>query len=307
MNFPLRQRKRQGRSKWLVLAILLPVLSGCDAQTADTGSFAPYSLAPPPEAVIGDLGGVPVSIPREYARLVEYEGDPHWLEKPKGAKPVRTFESKLTSFGILAHYPDMKPLSKETQESYRTTRFRDSEWISMGVVAGSNLRFGNDPLDRPYESRVPGHEPHPFFTYEQLPMVHGMTPYQAVKDIGPNLILDDENRSHSAYNHILYFARENDKIVAFIKCGSGLAAAPGGTKTCEHHFVFWPEMKAQAELRYAPDFLPNWRSYQASYRALLLGFRVDLGANPQPVPSLKRSTRCQQLFRQSSLRVFARL
>lgn len=246
--------------RWLTLVLALWVLSGCDAQTANAEtSSAPYSLSPPDTAVIGDLGGVPVSIPREYARLVEYEGDPHWLEKRTGPPPVRTFESKLTSFGILAHYPDMKPLTKENNESYRKTKFGDSEWIDVGVFARVNLRFKDDPLERAFESWAPGREPRPSNTYERLPVIHGLTPFKAIKDLGVNLALDDENRRHSRYNHILYIARENAKIVAFIKCGSGLASAPGGTKTCEHHFVLWPEMSAQAQLSYANGLLPHWR------------------------------------------------
>ena len=205
--------------RWLTLVLVLWVLSGCDGEVANAEtSSAPYSLSPPVTAVIGDLGGVPVSIPREYARLVEYEGDPHWLEKRTGPPPVRTFESKLTSFGIVAHYPDMKPLMKENYESYQKNRFRDREWIDMGILAGSNLHFKEDKFERPYEFIVPGQELHRFYTYQQLSMVHGLTPYKAIKDIRLDLILDQENRCHSRYNHILYIARDNDKIAAFIRC-----------------------------------------------------------------------------------------
>lgn len=153
----------------------------------------------------------------------------------------------------------------------------------MGVFAGSNLRFLGDTLDRPYESNVPGHEPYPFFTYAPMPRVHGLTPYKAIKNIDADLLLDDENRRHSSLNHILYFARENGRVIAFIRCGSGLTSAPGGTHTCRHHFVLWPEMNAQVQLSYADGLLPHWREYQAGYRALLLGFRLNPTADSQPV------------------------
>lgn len=217
-------RTKQATGRWLALVLALCALSGCDVQSANADpSGAPYSTSPPASDVVGDLGGVPVSIPRAYARLVEYEGDPHWLEKRKGPPPVRTFGSKLTSFGIVAHYPDMKPLSKENYESYRKTKFRDSEWIHMGVLAGSSLIFRDDPLERPYESLVPGHEPHVSNTYERLPAIYGLTPYKAVKDLGIDLVLDEENRNHSGLNHVLYFYRDDSgKIATFIKCSSGL-------------------------------------------------------------------------------------
>lgn len=248
-------RAKRATGRWLTLALALWVLSGCDARNANVDTSAGVdSPRLPSSDVIGDLGGVPVLVPREYAPRAEYEGDPNRLEKGKEPPPVRTFESKLTRLGIIARYPD----------------------IDVNVVAGSNLGFRGDSLERPYESNVPGHEPYPIFSYELLPTVHGLTPYKAIRSIDGNLFLDDESRRHGSLNHILYFARgDNGKIEALIKCASGIASAPGATRTCEHHFVLWPEMNAQVQLSYADGLLPHWREYQASYRTLLLGFRVN--------------------------------
>lgn len=144
----------------------------------------------------------------------------------------------------------------------------------MGVSAGVNLHMREKSLERPYEFNADS-ELNQFNTYERLPEVHGLTPYRATKNLSTNIVLDDERREHSSLNHVLYFARDEDhKIVAFIKCGSGLTSVPGGTHTCQHRFVLWPEMKAEAELAYADGLLPNWREYQARYRELLLGFRL---------------------------------
>ena len=48
-------------------------------------------------SIIGELGGVPVSIPKPYAHFVEYENDPHFLKPRKGEPPKRTYQSKLRS------------------------------------------------------------------------------------------------------------------------------------------------------------------------------------------------------------------
>jgi len=58
-------------------------------QLADSWVFKENKVGP----VIGDLGGIPVSIPQPIARFVEYEGDPHFLEPRKGSTPIRTFQS----------------------------------------------------------------------------------------------------------------------------------------------------------------------------------------------------------------------
>lgn len=262
------------RFRLLVSALSMVAFSGCGAKTATPGSKTAYSPDSFAADVVGDLGGVPVLIPGAYARLVEYEGDPHWLERRNGPPPVRTVESKLASFGILARYPDMKPLTKEEDAGYRRTKFKGSEWIRVSVFAGSRFYLKDKGLDRPYEFKVPGQEPHRSYAYDQMPTSHGLTPYRATKNHLLDLNLEDQNPDHSFYNHILYFAREHGRIVAVIRCGTGATSTFGGTHTCQHRFLLWPQMKAEVELSYADGLLSNWRKYQESFRTLLLGFRV---------------------------------
>lgn len=260
----------------LALPLSLPLLWACDGPSARTRQATLALPSIPVNAVVGDLGGAPVVIPREHARRVEYEDDPPWPGAPgDGPAAVRDYESKLASFSLVAHYPDMQPLTKRTAESYRQVRRRDAEWIDVSVVAGSKLRLSKDESFKyPYETKVPGSEWHRFYDYERLPMLHGLSPFKATRERGLDLVLDDENRDHNLYNHTLYFAYEGSRIVAFIRCRSGLSLEPGGTNTCRHHFMLWPEMKAEAQLSYSEDLLPRWRDYQDHYRDLLLGFRV---------------------------------
>lgn len=261
--------------RWLGLALVpaLPMLWGCDTRTEDTEPVAPDGWSAPATAVVGELGGVPVSIPRDYARLVEYEGDP--MSERAGFPSEHNYQSKLKSFNVIAHFPDMTPVTRENYNSYRKRDIYDSGWMEFTVAAGPALNFTEDKFEHPYEYRVPGNEWHRFYAYEQLPMIHGLTPYRATRDLGLDLTLDDNNRSHGAYNHTLYFARdENNKIMAVIRCGSGLTPEPGGRHICQHDFVLWPEMKAELRLRYDPSMLSRWRAYQNRYRELVLGFRV---------------------------------
>jgi hypothetical protein len=87
---------------------------------------------------IGDLGGLPVSIPPRIARFVEYEGDPHFLEPRHGPRPVRTFESKLRSFGFEVRFPDMALVHDETPEQKREIHSFNTMWLSVGV----SVEFG---------------------------------------------------------------------------------------------------------------------------------------------------------------------
>lgn len=276
----------------LVALGLASVLLGCRAETQSrVASALPYSLSPPPQAVVGDLGGVPVAIPREYARLVEYDGDPHWLAQRKGPPPVRDNTSKLVSFGILVHLPTMKPLTKDNEEAYQKRGRRDVEWLNSSISAGSVFYKGEDSFPDPYTSDIPGREFYKRFDYESVPDMHGMKAWRATREIALDLVLDDLNRRHSMSNHHLYFGYEGEKIIALIKCGSGLTSAPGGRNLCSHSFVLWPEIKAEVEMQYSVDILSDWRINQQKMRDLMLSFRMQPAkANTVPLSGQPAAT-----------------
>jgi hypothetical protein len=269
-----------------IIGLFIPLLCGLSACKADVPTqFAPYSLAPPAETVVGDLGGVPVSIPRDYVRLVEYEGDPHWLEKRKDPPPKRTFDSKIVSFALLIHQPTLKPLTKDNWSAYNKRGFGDNEWMDASVHAGAALNFNSLKMfTNPYTYRQPGHEVYSKpYEYEPLHDVHGLKAWRATRNIvlTPQIVLDDNNRKHSMYNHHLYFAYDNKgKITNYIKCGSGLTSSPGGLNMCEQYFVLWPDMKTQVKINYLAEMLPNWRLYQQQFRALVLSFRTQPDVKP---------------------------
>jgi hypothetical protein len=287
----------------LLILVVLFGLTACKAES--TTQFAPYSLAPPSGAVIGDLGGVPVSIPREYVRLVAYDGDPNWLEKRTGPAPARTFESKLTSFGIMVHQPTMKPLTKENQSAYEKRGRWDTEWVEAGVLAASSLYsdFTNTTdFTRPYSwawaipDAKTGEKLNSSTVYASAESVHGLKAWRATKETftSPPIILDDNNRDHSMYNHHLYFGYEDGVPIALIKCGSGLASVPGGLKTCHQRFYMLPEMKAHVSIAYRPEMLQHWRLYQQQFKELLLSFKTipsvttsTLSASQQPSVAVK--------------------
>ena len=80
------------------------LFSGCsDASTAINNIKEGNSMqddSVQKDIIIGDLGGVPVEMPRDSVRLVEYNGDPDWGESFEGAVPERTYDSKISSFVV---------------------------------------------------------------------------------------------------------------------------------------------------------------------------------------------------------------
>lgn len=133
--------------------------------------------------IIGDLGGVPVDIPKELVRLVEYDGDPDWGEIRKGAVPERTYQSKINSFGFDIRYTDSviyDGIGGKISEEYDAQKnLPDSPWVSVGINSGNRYhsaggihRMGNDRINNDTYPR------HPVFKYEKLPeLQYGLEVY----------------------------------------------------------------------------------------------------------------------------------
>lgn len=107
---------------------------------------------------IGDLGGMPVKIPRHMAEMLEYDGDPGWAPAPDWLPPVRTFESKMNSFGFYVRFPDGATLdSRERREEKRLVPPWEDKWIDVGVASSKHYP-GHGFLNRYVASRLHSHE-----------------------------------------------------------------------------------------------------------------------------------------------------
>jgi hypothetical protein len=121
-----------------LVIIVLGMGVGIQGRIAGYGGMQMATAQYTPKDVVGDLGGMPVTIPRHMAEFVEYEGDPGWGEKRKGPVPERTHQSKLTSFGVQFRYPDMATLSSPAMwQDKKSKSIYNTDWMSFGVNASS--------------------------------------------------------------------------------------------------------------------------------------------------------------------------
>jgi hypothetical protein len=102
--------------------------------------------------VIGDLGGVPESIPKPFANFVAYDGDPHFMRRRKAPPPERTYQSKLRNFGFNIRYPDMAALTEETAKQKKLENIYTTTWMRMGINSGAN--YGGNPLENHINRKV---------------------------------------------------------------------------------------------------------------------------------------------------------
>lgn len=218
--------------------------------------------------VIGNLGGMPVSIPQSYANFVEYQHDPHFLRPRKGEVPKRTYQSKFRNFGLDFRFPDMAALIDETRQDKRDATIYNTKWMAASVSVapyhdkGSMLRLALGSLDIFDFSNGK-------YGYKQLPetlyglVVHEVYGYDdAKRDLLPGNSLLDAN--------IYYHVNKQGEFENFIECLNNRI----GVASCSHHF-YLKNTNAAIQLNYRKAFLPQWRQIQSAVTTLVLGFAVD--------------------------------
>jgi hypothetical protein len=241
--------------------------------------------------VIGDLGGIPVSIPQPIARFVEYEKDPHFLEPRKEPTPTRTYQSKLRSFGFEVRFPDMAFLNNEAaREDKRKSTIYNTMWLDVGLSSADpyynelSLKHRVDAIPAPgkiWTSNLGG-QPHTWkeqhgYIRSPKPLyglvvneVQGYDEAERYKLPGKNGMGD---------NNIYYHINQQGNIDAYIRCQNiNHDAAP-----CDHYFILPTVKNTMIEVNYRIGLLPQWHEIQESVGKTILGFAVDPNTNSQSI------------------------
>jgi hypothetical protein len=239
--------------------------------------------------VIGDLGGIPVSIPQPIARFVEYENDPHFLEKRKGSTPTRTFQSKLRAFGFEVRFPDMVFLNDEaTREEKRKSNIYNSMWLDVGVDVESynddlSLKRLVDAIPAPGKIWTSNLDGQPHNWKEQHGYIRSPKPFY-------NLVVNEVQGYDEAKRYklpgndfndknIYYHINQLGKMDTYIWCSNiKHQAAP-----CEHYFVLPRAKNTLIEVGYRIGLLPKWREIQDSVGKTILDFAGDPNTNSQTI------------------------
>jgi hypothetical protein len=242
-----------------------------------------------PGPTIGDLGGIPVSIPRSIARFVEYEGEPHLYEPRTKPTPVRTFQSKLRSFGFEVRFPDMALLTDKTFEDKHKSNIYNTMWLSVGVgVAPYNNALGlKRRVDAiPYPSQL--HELHESEAAPGLPARTWKEEHGYIRS--PTLLYglvvnevqgyDEAKRYNIPGNdmgdyNIYYHFDEQGNVDAYIRCDN----IKHGAAPCNHDFILPKAINTIINVHYRIGLLPQWRDIQEAVGKTILGFSVS----PNPV------------------------
>ena len=277
----------------LGLAILLGYMAWkIQKAKSELFGFQPLEMAAAqyiPKDVIGDLGGMKVRIPRYCAEYVEYDGDPGFGEKRKGAIPERTFDSRLKSFGIDLRITDMKCKENSQLRKDRSQHFlqQESPWISIGINAGSiypklgamsadrQARIVIDSITKPTEFW--------FSNYERLPSkVHGLDAY-VVTGLDPRTggPAKDSKKVDDKYFHFT----PSGIADTYIACGK--TSVPGGVASCSMDFSLEPKARVYVDVRFNRARLSEWQEIRIKTINMLTSFNVHKeSADYSPIENL---------------------
>ena len=285
----VRFRKVIRRLSRLVMAMLVLIIlyQGVRAYWVwkSTWGFQPKEMALAqytPKDVVGDLGGMPVTIPRHMAELVEYNGDPGWSGKREGPIPERTHESKLKSFGIDFRYPDMATLSSpEMRQDKESKTIYNTDWMGFGVSAGSS--YPKDGwLERGADTVVTGSGEYFWNKFAKLPdQQFGMDVY-VLTEINPNTGQPARYEDSIDAKDVFVAKNKQGRIIAYIRCVN----VPHAAAPCSHDFSMeFDGMHAEVYIHYRRGHLKDWKDIQAKVTAMLLGFRVQAPAQESVKPN----------------------
>ena len=220
---------------------------------------------------VGDLGGVPVDLPKNLVHLVEYDGDPAWGKKREGAKPTRSYDSKINSFGFDMRYTDhtiFDESSKEIKRAYDEEKnLPNSPWISVSVTSGDRY-YGAGDIHRMGDGALnPSKEAGPVHEYENLDNdQYGLEAY-APPGIDPKT--DSPYRENRYAEDVFIQRDETGQITTYIKCSNRDVPRP----PCSHRFNLEPQMALDLAVQYSRHNLADWQQIEQVVRQQVLNFR----------------------------------
>lgn len=227
-----------------------------------------------PTDVIGNLGGMKVVIPRYFAEYVEYENDSEIEETRKRTQAVRTFDSRLESFGMDVRFPDMQGLVhwRDRQEMHRQSP-HESNWLRVSVTSGKYY-YGDKSLDRlAFVALKPDLYPGDYWwnNYVKLPENEFGLDIYVVAGIDPHSGKPAQESHHTS--DIYLYQQTSGKVDTYIICRRPRAL--NGVAGCDMKFTLEPTANVGVKVDFRRGLLPEWRKIRESVHDLLLSFEVN--------------------------------
>ncbi|MBF0657975.1 hypothetical protein IPZ60_04390 [Psychrobacter sp. NG25] len=222
---------------------------------------------------IGDLGGVPVDMPKNLVHFVAYDGDPTFGNKREHPKPMRTYDSKINSFGFDLRYTDNTMLdttNKALKSAYRRDNKRnlgDNPWVSVTVNSGDRVTVPNPVHRIGYGTLNPSKEAGPVHEYERLDNDQFGLEVYAPPNIDP---VTNKPWRENRYAEDVFIQRDKTgQIITHIECSNRDVPRP----PCTQFFNLGPQRNLSIKAHYSRYNLADWQQIEQVVRQHVLGFQ----------------------------------
>nr|WP_289057547.1 hypothetical protein [uncultured Psychrobacter sp.] len=219
---------------------------------------------------IGDLGGVPVDLPKNLVHLVEYDGDPAWGKKREGPKPTRSYDSKINSLGFYIRYTDNTIFDESNKEIKRVydaeKNLPDSPWISVNVSSGDRYH-GAGAVHRIGYGTISANDVNPVYRYAKLDNEQYGLEIYAQPGIDPKT--NKPWREDRDAEDVFIQRDKTGQIITYIKCSNRDVPSP----PCSHKFDLEPQMGLYVNVQYSRHNLAYWQQIEQVVRQQVLDFR----------------------------------
>lgn len=221
---------------------------------------------------IGDLGGVPVDMPKNLVHFVAYDGDPTFGNKREHPKPMRTYDSKINSFGFDLRYTDNTMLdttNKALKSAYRRDNKRnlgDNPWVSVSVNSGDRVTVSN-PTHRIGYGTINASDVHPVFQYQ--PLNDDQFGLEVYTQTGIDPKTNKPWREDSSAKDVFIQRDKTGQIITHIECFNRDVPRP----PCTHFFDLGPQRNLSIRAHYSRYNLADWQKIENLVRQQLLSFQ----------------------------------
>lgn len=242
----------------IMLAAAVSLLSGILWRTGLTPADPPGANRRHAPAV-GHLGGHPVVIPSEYANLLEYDDDPHFMTPRKGTAPVRTAQSGIRSFGFDISYARL--IAKHALHTVQGPALEQVAKFDLYIGISANSHYYGDEQVVFLVDSIATRLGEPYARQEKD--MYGLESYAPARGE-----LDTSSKLNSRRKDIYIHRHPGGDADAYIRCNW-----PAG-KVCTLNYSLSPDLKASVELQFPRHLLPEWKSLQSAASLMILGFRT---------------------------------
>lgn len=222
---------------------------------------------------IGDLGGVPVDMPKNLVHFVAYDGDPTFGNKREHPKPMRTYDSKINSFGFDLRYTDNTMLdttNKALKSAYRRDNKRnlgDNPWVSVSVNSGDRVTVSNPTHRIGYGTLNPSKEAGLAHKYEPLNEIQFGLEVYAPPGIDP--ATNKPWRKDRYAKDVFLRQDKTGQIITHIECSNRDVPRP----PCIQYFDLGPQRNLSIRAHYSRYNLADWQKIENLVRQQVLNFR----------------------------------